>query len=200
MGGEKGALGAEMAQPCLPPPALRQQELLFHFLQLVSGVEHFQQKFRSQAAVIDEIVDTAFEVNQAGPGRSQMEGEGTGRPGPRRLCLEAAPSNSGVGLWEAEGLRHHLPPHPAGWRRGLQEVIPRVAARVQTSASGRLSPGSGQVPISAGKITGPAGLGPNRVLKPQVAPCPYWLGRGTREPVGLHACASSSVCVCECSR
>lgn len=88
--GEKGALGAEMAQPCLPPfprppppRALRQQELLFHFLQLVSGVEHYQQKFRSQAAVIDEIVDTAFEVNQAGPGRSQMEGEGTGRPGLR---------------------------------------------------------------------------------------------------------------------
>lgn len=69
--------------PCPPPPprALRQRELLFHFLQLVSGVEHYQQKFRSQAAVIDEIVDTAFEVNQAGPGRSQMEGEGTGRPG-----------------------------------------------------------------------------------------------------------------------
>ncbi|XP_007171314.2 cation channel sperm-associated protein 1 [Balaenoptera acutorostrata] len=41
-----------------------QQELLFHFLQLVSGVEHFQQKFRSQAAVIDEIVDTAFEAGE----------------------------------------------------------------------------------------------------------------------------------------
>ncbi|XP_032497115.1 cation channel sperm-associated protein 1 [Phocoena sinus] len=40
----------------------KQQELLFHFLQLVSGVEHYQQKFRSQAAVIDEIVDTVFEA------------------------------------------------------------------------------------------------------------------------------------------
>ncbi|XP_030620230.1 cation channel sperm-associated protein 1 [Delphinapterus leucas] len=40
----------------------KQRELLFHFLQLVSGVEHYQQKFRSQAAVIDEIVDTAFEA------------------------------------------------------------------------------------------------------------------------------------------
>ncbi|KAJ8795701.1 hypothetical protein J1605_002463 [Eschrichtius robustus] len=42
----------------------KQRELLFHFLQLVSGVEHFQQKFRSQAAVIDEIVDTAFEAGE----------------------------------------------------------------------------------------------------------------------------------------
>eukprot|EP00069_Balaena_mysticetus_P012870 bmy_07785T0 len=73
----------ELIEAALPPPtpALRQRELLFHFLQLVSGVEHFQQKFRSQAAVIDEIVDTAFEVNQEEPGRRQMEGEGTGRPG-----------------------------------------------------------------------------------------------------------------------
>lgn len=50
-----------------PPPHPRQQELLFHFLQLVAGVEHHQQKFRSQASVLDEIVDTAFEVRQAGP-------------------------------------------------------------------------------------------------------------------------------------
>ncbi|XP_007128306.1 cation channel sperm-associated protein 1 [Physeter macrocephalus] len=42
----------------------KQQELLFHFLQLVSGVERYQQKFRSQAAVIDEIVDTAFEAGE----------------------------------------------------------------------------------------------------------------------------------------
>ncbi|XP_077615754.1 cation channel sperm-associated protein 1 isoform X1 [Crocuta crocuta] len=40
----------------------KQQELLFHFLQLVAGVEHHQQKFRSQASVLDEIVDAAFEV------------------------------------------------------------------------------------------------------------------------------------------
>lgn len=40
--------------------------MLFHFLQLVAGVEHYQQKFRSQASVIDEIVDTTFEVKRAG--------------------------------------------------------------------------------------------------------------------------------------
>ncbi|KAG8522628.1 Cation channel sperm-associated protein 1, partial [Galemys pyrenaicus] len=42
----------------------KQQELLFQFLQLAAAVEHHQQKFRSQAAVIDEIVDTAFEAGE----------------------------------------------------------------------------------------------------------------------------------------
>ncbi|KAM5223944.1 cation channel sperm-associated protein 1 [Hipposideros larvatus] len=42
----------------------KQQEVLFHFLQLVAGVEHYQQKFRSQASIIDEIVDTAFEAGE----------------------------------------------------------------------------------------------------------------------------------------
>ncbi|XP_070085006.1 cation channel sperm-associated protein 1 isoform X3 [Equus caballus] len=42
----------------------KQQEVLFHFLQLVAGVEHYQQKFRSQASVIDEIVDTTFEAGE----------------------------------------------------------------------------------------------------------------------------------------
>ncbi|XP_008588471.1 PREDICTED: cation channel sperm-associated protein 1 [Galeopterus variegatus] len=42
----------------------KQQEQLFHFLQLVAAVEHQQQKFRSQASVIDEIVDTAFEAGE----------------------------------------------------------------------------------------------------------------------------------------
>lgn len=76
-----GVSGGPEAQPdrlakdrLCPPPTPRQQELLFQFLQLVAGVEHYQQKFRSQASVIDEIVDTAFEVNQAGP-----EGRGRGR-------------------------------------------------------------------------------------------------------------------------
>lgn len=74
----------------------RQQEQLFHFLQLMAGVEHYQQKFRSQASVIDEIVDTAFEVNQSGP-----EGRGdAGRPGP---CSEVALSNSHMGIWESRG-------------------------------------------------------------------------------------------------
>ncbi|XP_006893479.1 PREDICTED: cation channel sperm-associated protein 1 [Elephantulus edwardii] len=42
----------------------KQKELLFHFLQLVAGVEHLQLKFRSQACVIDEIVDTTFEAGE----------------------------------------------------------------------------------------------------------------------------------------
>nr|XP_020762152.1 cation channel sperm-associated protein 1 [Odocoileus virginianus texanus] len=42
----------------------KQLETLFHFLQLVAGVEHYQLKFRSQAAVIDEIVDTTFEAGE----------------------------------------------------------------------------------------------------------------------------------------
>ncbi|XP_008059216.1 cation channel sperm-associated protein 1 [Carlito syrichta] len=42
----------------------KQRELLFQFLQLVASVEHQQQKFRSQASVIDEIVDTAFEAGE----------------------------------------------------------------------------------------------------------------------------------------
>ncbi|XP_016063759.1 PREDICTED: cation channel sperm-associated protein 1 [Miniopterus natalensis] len=41
-----------------------QQKLLFHFLQLAAGVEHYQQKFRSQASVTDEIVDAAFEAGE----------------------------------------------------------------------------------------------------------------------------------------
>ncbi|CAO2584283.1 Cation channel sperm-associated protein 1 [Lemmus lemmus] len=50
----------------LPLPNSRQRELHFQYLQLVASVEQQQQKFRSQASVIDEIVDTAFEVNQKG--------------------------------------------------------------------------------------------------------------------------------------
>ncbi|XP_012862908.1 cation channel sperm-associated protein 1 [Echinops telfairi] len=41
-----------------------QKELLFHYLQLVAGVEHHQQKFRSQASIMDEIVDTTFETGE----------------------------------------------------------------------------------------------------------------------------------------
>uniref|UniRef100_A0A8C3WU26 Cation channel sperm-associated protein 1 n=1 Tax=Catagonus wagneri TaxID=51154 RepID=A0A8C3WU26_9CETA len=52
------------------PLTEKQQELLFHFLQLVAGVEHYQQRFRSQASVIDEIVDTAFEI----PGEERPPG------------------------------------------------------------------------------------------------------------------------------
>ncbi|XP_028626843.1 cation channel sperm-associated protein 1 [Grammomys surdaster] len=40
----------------------KQRERHFQFLQLVAAVEQHQQKFRSQASVIDELVDTAFEA------------------------------------------------------------------------------------------------------------------------------------------
>ncbi|XP_034375421.1 cation channel sperm-associated protein 1 [Arvicanthis niloticus] len=40
----------------------KQRALHFQFLQLVAAVEQHQQKFRSQATVIDELVDTAFEA------------------------------------------------------------------------------------------------------------------------------------------
>uniref|UniRef100_A0A2K6FD98 Cation channel sperm-associated protein 1 n=1 Tax=Propithecus coquereli TaxID=379532 RepID=A0A2K6FD98_PROCO len=42
----------------------KQQQLLFHYLQLVAGVETQQQKFRSQAFIIDEIVDVTFEAGE----------------------------------------------------------------------------------------------------------------------------------------
>uniref|UniRef100_A0A8C5L3U5 Cation channel sperm-associated protein 1 n=1 Tax=Jaculus jaculus TaxID=51337 RepID=A0A8C5L3U5_JACJA len=44
----------------------KQRELHFQYLQLVASVEQHQQKFRSQASVIDEVVDAAFEVSQEG--------------------------------------------------------------------------------------------------------------------------------------
>nr|XP_012633625.1 cation channel sperm-associated protein 1 isoform X1 [Microcebus murinus] len=47
----------------------KQQELLFHYLQLVAGVENQQQKFRSQAFIIDEIVDVTFEAGDEDFGR-----------------------------------------------------------------------------------------------------------------------------------
>ncbi|XP_048217397.1 cation channel sperm-associated protein 1 [Perognathus longimembris pacificus] len=47
-----------------PLPPHRQKELQFLFLQLVAAVEQQQQKFRSQASILDEIVDTAFEAGE----------------------------------------------------------------------------------------------------------------------------------------
>ncbi|KAM8970921.1 cation channel sperm-associated protein 1 [Sarcophilus harrisii] len=49
-----------------PPVPLspRQQEQMFHYLQLMAAVEHHQQVFRSQAAVIDEIIDKVFEAGE----------------------------------------------------------------------------------------------------------------------------------------
>nr|XP_044992758.1 cation channel sperm-associated protein 1 [Jaculus jaculus] len=42
----------------------KQRELHFQYLQLVASVEQHQQKFRSQASVIDEVVDAAFEAGE----------------------------------------------------------------------------------------------------------------------------------------
>ncbi|XP_072495263.1 cation channel sperm-associated protein 1 isoform X2 [Notamacropus eugenii] len=42
----------------------KQQDRMFHYLQLMAAVEHHQQVFRSQAAVIDEIIDTVFEAGE----------------------------------------------------------------------------------------------------------------------------------------
>lgn len=58
----------------LPLPKSSQRERHFQFLQLVAAVEQHQQKFRSQASVIDEIVDTAFEVNGAGEDEERKRG------------------------------------------------------------------------------------------------------------------------------
>lgn len=72
--GHVRSLGAQS----LPLPNPRQQALHFQFLQLVAAVEQHQQKFRSQASVIDELVDIAFEVNQEGEGQGK-EKERLGR-------------------------------------------------------------------------------------------------------------------------
>uniref|UniRef100_A0A5F8GRG6 Cation channel sperm-associated protein 1 n=1 Tax=Monodelphis domestica TaxID=13616 RepID=A0A5F8GRG6_MONDO len=42
----------------------KQKETMFHYLQLMAAVEHHQQMFRSQAAIIDEIIDTVFEAGE----------------------------------------------------------------------------------------------------------------------------------------
>ncbi|KAM7329733.1 hypothetical protein ACRRTK_011346 [Alexandromys fortis] len=60
------ALQAQFIERMFSTMTERQRELHFQYLQLVASVEQHQQKFRSQASVIDEIVDTAFEVNQEG--------------------------------------------------------------------------------------------------------------------------------------
>lgn len=98
-GGSGASRAGQAGRPGLtsaPPPPNRQQELLFHFLQLAAGVEHYQEKFRSQASVIDEIVDTAFEVNQAGPEGRAGVGD-PGRPGAGGMP-RAARSHSPTGV------------------------------------------------------------------------------------------------------
>ncbi|XP_027264420.1 cation channel sperm-associated protein 1 [Cricetulus griseus] len=61
-----GALQRQFIERMFSTMTEKQRELHFQYLQLVASVEQHQQKFRSQASVIDEIVDTAFEVNQEG--------------------------------------------------------------------------------------------------------------------------------------
>lgn len=91
------------------PP--RQQELLFHFLQLMEAVEHYQQKFRSQASVIDEIVDTTFEVNQAGPEGRAWGRAGTGRPG-KGPVTRSGHGYRHMGIREGRGRWLSHPPIP----------------------------------------------------------------------------------------
>ncbi|XP_041910354.1 cation channel sperm-associated protein 1 [Arvicola amphibius] len=58
------ALQAQFIERMFSTMTERQRELHFQYLQLVASVEQHQQKFRSQASVIDEIVDTAFEAGE----------------------------------------------------------------------------------------------------------------------------------------
>ncbi|KAL6034688.1 hypothetical protein STEG23_014005 [Scotinomys teguina] len=62
----EGTLRMQFIERMFSTMTEKQRELHFLFLQLMASVEQHQQKFRSQACVIDEIVDTAFEVNQEG--------------------------------------------------------------------------------------------------------------------------------------
>ena len=118
-------LGAEMAWLCPLSTAFRQLETLFHFLQLVAGVEHYQLKFRSQAAVIDEIVDTTFEVNQAGPGRSQVERAGHWKARLQVLATRSGPRKSSVGLQEAEASAITSNPLPRRLEKRTSESDPQ---------------------------------------------------------------------------
>lgn len=110
--------------------------------------------------------------------------------------------NSHMGAWDSGGW--HRPgspsrPTPAGWRRGLQEVTPGWRETRDVDFSLRQAAhcrGSGQVSCSAGMMGGPAGLGPNRVLKPQVALCTPWLSQGTGQGNGACARVCTGVCVC----
>lgn len=91
----------------MPLPHSRQRVLHFHFLQLVAAVEQHQQKFRSQAYVIDELVDMAFEVNLEG----EEQGKGKERLAGGMVLAKAGPAS----------FTHNLSV-PTGWRRRLWEV------------------------------------------------------------------------------
>ncbi|XP_021007719.1 cation channel sperm-associated protein 1 isoform X2 [Mus caroli] len=56
------ALKMQLIEGMFGNMTVKQRMLHFQFLQLVAAVEQHQQKFRSQAYVIDELVDTAFEA------------------------------------------------------------------------------------------------------------------------------------------
>lgn len=78
-------------------------------------MEQQQQKFRSQASVIDEIVDTAFEVNQAGHRR---EGERSFSGG---SCPEVASYNQ-LGIFK-------------GWHWFTHPPVPSHRLEKKTSGS-----------------------------------------------------------------
>ncbi|XP_068922219.1 cation channel sperm-associated protein 1 [Petaurus breviceps papuanus] len=58
-----GGMGSAQLRAAVPFSP-RQQEKMFHYLRLMVAVEHYQQAFRSQAAVVDEIIDTVFQVGE----------------------------------------------------------------------------------------------------------------------------------------
>ncbi|XP_023374200.1 cation channel sperm-associated protein 1 [Otolemur garnettii] len=60
----EGTMRKQFIEKNFGPMTDKQQELLFHYLQLVAAVENQQQKFRSQASVANEIVDATFEVGE----------------------------------------------------------------------------------------------------------------------------------------
>ncbi|XP_051002846.1 cation channel sperm-associated protein 1 [Acomys russatus] len=58
----EGTLKMQLIEKMFGTMTESQREKHFQYLQLVAAVEQHQQKFRSQASVIDEIVDTTFEA------------------------------------------------------------------------------------------------------------------------------------------
>lgn len=154
----------------------------------MASVEQQQQKFRSQAAVIDEIVDTTFEVNQAGAGRCW-----------RGACSQKCPQVTapwGSGRAEAGSFTHPCPTNPCRLEKRTSGSDPRRTPDTdfnpwQSAHLGAL----GRIPKSAGRIVQALQSGgPNRVFKPQEAPCPHWLGQGAGKGIGAHARTSVSRC------
>ncbi|XP_031240567.1 cation channel sperm-associated protein 1 isoform X4 [Mastomys coucha] len=63
------ALKMQLIEKMFGNMTVKQRALHFQFLQLVAAVEQHQQKFRSQASVIDELVDIAFEAGDEDYGK-----------------------------------------------------------------------------------------------------------------------------------